>query len=462
MPTFPASFARHRLALAAALAFALVACGGSGEDPAPPPAATPPARDAGFGSGGETRLTFGALGGAVGATAVQADGKLLVAGHRVLDLSNDLSPKWQAVIWRLLDNGQPDPAFGQGGEVAIAVRGIDAVEDLLLQPDGKIVAALRVGEPCQAPGTAPIGLCFNQAGQAAFRGTSLLRLNADGTPDAAFGSAGLVTEPGANRTGAFLPRVALQADGRLLRLRSTSDRSVGAFGWELRRLLPDGRPDPEFSAGQDVVSRCAVDGEALAVQPDGRVLVAGTINLSSGEPKADPGFCVERLLADGRPDPAFAVTRQAVGAEVDVLALRVLAGGDLLLAGSARDAGGGRLVALRLDAAGAPRSDYGQAGVAWLPAPDSPTALRFHGAQIDAGGGVLGATSSLASVHQRSWARLTPSGQPDRAWATAGLLSGASLAAGETPRRWLVDAAGRWVTIDTDDQQALVRRWRGG
>ena len=108
------------LGLGALIALTLAGCGGGNDDPAPAPApaANPLERDAGFGTAGEVQFSRGALGGNVDATAAQPDGKLLVAGYRTIDTSTDLTKaKTQLFVRRLLENGQPDPAFGIGSEM---------------------------------------------------------------------------------------------------------------------------------------------------------------------------------------------------------------------------------------------------------------------------------------------------------------------------------------------------------
>ena len=74
------------------------------------------------------------------------------------------------------------------------------------------------------------------------------------------------------------------------------------------RLEPDGTPDETF--GDHGVSQVSITdrkpqggkGTALALQPDGRILIAG-VSVGVG-----PDFVVARLLADGTPDTEFTDT----------------------------------------------------------------------------------------------------------------------------------------------------------
>ena len=117
------------------------------------------------------------------AVELQADGRILVAGavSRTYNLV-------QAMVLRLNADGTLDTTFGTGG-VALLQYAQGELEELdnasanavLLQPDGKIILVGSVGQ-----GFAQLhGAYFNRVGVA--------RLNADGTPDAAFGGGGSTT-----------------------------------------------------------------------------------------------------------------------------------------------------------------------------------------------------------------------------------------------------------------------------
>jgi uncharacterized delta-60 repeat protein len=137
--------------------------------------------------------------------------------------------------------------------------------------------------------------------------TDLARYHPDGQLDPTFGTGGTLTLDG--RFGADL---AIQPDGRLL-LVGTSDpvpvsEGQPATAIAVMRLQPDGTVDDTF--GDDGVSLIPVtehseiggDGNALALQPDGRILVAGATKGIGQD------FLVARLHADGTPDTEFTDT----------------------------------------------------------------------------------------------------------------------------------------------------------
>src|SRR4030095_2357892 len=109
----------------------------------------------------------------------QPDGKLVVAGSRSLAPAHFL-------IARFDTEGTLDPTYGTGGMVETAAGpGLVTVgEDVLLQPDGKIVVA---------------GFCI-QGGKALM---ALARYETDGSLDATFGTGGIVTLAGPDSLHAY-------------------------------------------------------------------------------------------------------------------------------------------------------------------------------------------------------------------------------------------------------------------
>lgn len=120
-------------------------------------------------------------------------------------------------------------------------------------------------------------------------GGQLVRLNADGSPDVAFR-----TRAGAGpRTNTYsLQAIALQPDGKILVAGGILNDYDGVPRAQPMRLNADGSLDTSFDAVAAGLNGANILD--LAVQPDGKVLVGS----SSGLPLA-------RLLPDGRPDPSF-------------------------------------------------------------------------------------------------------------------------------------------------------------
>ncbi len=165
--------------------------------------------------------------------------------------------------------------FSEGGRIALA-----------LQADGKII----VGGTVSGSGGGDFGL---------------LRFNADGSPDTAFGTNGLVKTDivfGANANENRLRDIAVQSDGKILAVGDALSAEGG-----LVRYNPDGQLDASFGTGGKVLRK----GEALALQPDGRIVVAGNPGYYRLDRDLfeDPWF-VYRLNANGSPDTAFGTNGQ--------------------------------------------------------------------------------------------------------------------------------------------------------
>ncbi|MGE3912883.1 MAG: hypothetical protein AB7K36_26230 [Chloroflexota bacterium] len=91
------------------------------------------ALDATFGNGGKVITNFGGS-DSISDIVVQQDGKLVVAGN-----GGQGGPS--VLLARYLPNGTVDGAFGSGGKVSVNFGLDSSVNDLLLQPDGKLVIA---------------------------------------------------------------------------------------------------------------------------------------------------------------------------------------------------------------------------------------------------------------------------------------------------------------------------------
>ena len=226
--------------------------------------------DASFGTGGVVTTDFGGDYDIATAVALQPDGRIVVAGYE----GDDSGADRDFAVARFNADGSLDPSFGAGGRVtANFTQGPDDAQDVVLQADGKIVVA---------------GIAGGQFG--------VLRLNPDGTGDASFGQGGGVrTDAGGL---AFVTSVALQADGRIVVGGGSATGPSGTFA--LARYLPDGRLDPSFGVGGLVKTDVAPGLEsvyAMALQPDGRIVVTG--------PMSARDFAVVRYTTSGAVDRSF-------------------------------------------------------------------------------------------------------------------------------------------------------------
>src|SRR6476620_4272911 len=171
--------------------------------------------------------------------------------------------------------GTLDPKFGKGGIVTTANTGANAGA---LQGDGKIVVAgfIATNQNQQQPG--------------------LLRYNTDGTLDPNFGIGGKVLIAGTNAGAAFA--VAVQTDGKILAA-APANLQLTVF-----RFNSSGSVDNTFgnngaTAIQPAETFLGPASGGIALQPDGRILVATAHNEGGGQ------RIVARLLANGQLDSTF-------------------------------------------------------------------------------------------------------------------------------------------------------------
>lgn len=155
-----------------------------------------------------------------------------------------------------------------------------------------------------------IGGAFTQAAGATRR--YLARLYPGGTLDATFAP---VVE--ANDAEVSIKALAIQPDGRIL-VGGSFTTINGQPRRRLARLLPDGALDPTFVAGADQ------DIWAVAVQPDGKIIVTGGFTEINGEAHRN----IVRLQQNGAIDPTFLAT-----ADQFVLTLALQPDGKIILGG---------------------------------------------------------------------------------------------------------------------------------
>ncbi|MEO8427772.1 MAG: Calx-beta domain-containing protein, partial [Verrucomicrobiota bacterium] len=210
------------------------------------------------------------------ATAVvTANGGLLIGGNS----GNQRSPLRRGVA-RLAPEGWIDLSFNPPLPSASSSININA---LLEQDDGKVVAA---GALSIARGTNTMG--------------GVIRFNPDGSMDPTFvGGSGPSDQFG---NLAEITTIGQQPDGKLL-VAGPFSRFHGAPRRGLARLNPDGTLDPTLDIGEgfrllNQFGTDYVNVEAMALQPNGQILVGGNFNLFNGVTR----FALARLNGDGRPN----------------------------------------------------------------------------------------------------------------------------------------------------------------
>jgi uncharacterized delta-60 repeat protein len=175
--------------------------------------------DSSFGTNGVTTIDWGGLGDRAFAIALQADGKIVVAG----ETAGGNSVGTMGIV-RLTTAGGLDATFGSGGKVSVNTAGTyESATDIEVRPNGAIVVGGRIGRSGSSP------LTYDPA---------IVQLTSSGSLDSSFGTGGISLVNNFNGTTIYSPvRFALQPDNRLV-LISSSDSST-VIG-RIVRLSPTG------------------------------------------------------------------------------------------------------------------------------------------------------------------------------------------------------------------------------
>jgi uncharacterized delta-60 repeat protein len=284
---------------------------------------------------GDGKLTTG-FGGDECATdvALQPDGKIVVLG------SPRFEPK-SSHIARYLPNGALDSTFDGDGKRTIPV---DGLTDLMLQPNGKILA---------------LGHHKSPDGDNKF---ALHRMKSNGAPDTMFDGDGIAwLDFGGNDRGTDL---ALLPDGRILVAGTKDTTGVLARLWQNGTNFDTGGQQahslafpPVYPAGSYAYVY------ALTTQADGKLLAAGELrNPSSGASEA----VITRFFSNGQVDRTFGTggtTRLWVGNFNAARAIAIQLDGTIVIAGESTWTGGWvEFMVARFLPNGAPDSSFGENG----------------------------------------------------------------------------------------------------
>jgi uncharacterized delta-60 repeat protein len=372
----------------------------------PATAAVPGDLDTSFGEDGFVFTQFDPSDLAVpSAAVVQPDGRIVAVGATTTQLGTD------GAIARYLPDGRLDHSWDGDGRATLSIGHGDALTDVVLQPDGKIVvtgytdngngdsrdfAVARylpdgtldstfagdgrktidfLAKDDQAYAVALDGASIVVAGAAEQDGppgssddsqAAVARLTATGDLDWHFSGDGRQMVGTSSQAHSDVISDLVARDGKLVGAGTRGTLQDGQFA--VYRFLADGEPDSSFSS--DGVQHTSFNppgtpeqvGQAVALQvlADGTIVAAGS---TGGWPTGD--IAAARYLPDGDLDPSFDGDGRvvvALSADYDGAAsVLVRPGGKLLLAARAGTAP--HLALLRLLPSGAPDPSFGGTGI---------------------------------------------------------------------------------------------------
>jgi len=230
--------------------------------------------DRSFNATGIVITPFGTSDDEANALVIQPDGKLVAAG-----MSTRL-PQTVFALARYNPDGSLDRTFHFTGKVTTAIASDDEARALAIQPDGELIAAGYSSDGTQGK-------------------LAVVRYHTDGTLDRSFGGGGIVTVA----IGSFddwARAVVIQPDGKVVAAGNSSNFLQSGFA--LVRFNPDGTLDLDFNGSGIVTTLIATNdvATALAIQPDGRLVAAGYAMINTVNQ-----FALVRYKPDGTLDPTF-------------------------------------------------------------------------------------------------------------------------------------------------------------
>jgi uncharacterized delta-60 repeat protein len=379
--------------------------------------ATDGSLDKSFGTNGEVLTAFGPNSTTSGAgVTLQADGKIVATAS--VSLAAGI-PDGNIGVARFNINGRLDSHFGNNGEsqinVPIPAEMLTAGE--AIQSDGKIVVA----------GTAVVG------GANEFAETVLTRFNTDGSLDRSFGTNGTVISD--FKSGASAVGLTIESNGKILVVANTASLIDGVFEPEigLEQFNTNGTPDKSFgSAGEAFVNVGAgfsISGAGVAIEPNGKIVVAGTESGFDSNFNFVQDFILASLNKNGSVDTSFGTNGQVVtsfgtGTPATAAGIAIQSDGKIVVAGTANDPTSfeNEFALARYKTNGSLDSSFGTGGeVLTNFGPTTPASLKSVAIQSDGKIVVAGSiTDQTTFTDDFALARYNTNGKLDTSFGTGG------------------------------------------
>ena len=242
---------------------------------------------------------------------LQMDGKIVAAGHGPVGMP----------VARYNTDGTLDPTFGTGGKVIVNFDGSsDRALGMAIQSDGRIIIAGGDNK------------------------VLIARLNPDGLLDQTFGSQGkLIVNANAKRNGvaARANSVAIQ---RIPAITGEERIVVGGSSnnvWTIMRFKPNGDYDLTFGGSGYVTTSFSVftsDVKAVVIDSNNRIVAAGLLQYGSNCEGTAFDYGLARYSQDGSLDVSFAGGKQTIdiyGGQDNLKGLAIQPDGKIVIGGKA-------------------------------------------------------------------------------------------------------------------------------
>lgn len=249
----------------------------------------------------------------------------------------------------LAQTGSLDSTFDGDGIGQYAAGNLhDICNDMVILPDDKLLIA---------------GVTQLNGMSGPYSGM-LMRILSNGSIDSTWGTNGIVSWIYNQST--YVQKVILQPDGKIL---VSGFANVGPDNYDMfvARFTASGTPDPSFNSTGHIILPYATEQEycyAMALQPDGKIVIAGGIFMGSS------ALLFARVNSDGTLDTGFGISgycaiNSSYGSEF-INTLGILSNGTIVGMGSA-DQGDPlwveQAIMVKLTPSGAPMPGFGTNGV---------------------------------------------------------------------------------------------------
>jgi uncharacterized delta-60 repeat protein len=364
---------------------------------------------------------------------IQPDTKIIVAGYTVVGNNENFA------LVRYHDNGTNDLSFGTGGQVITDfAAGYDFASSLVLQSDGKIIAA---GQKTT-----------NFVGD-----NALIRYHPDGTLDSTFGINGKVfSSHGLGDAG--INAVKLQADGKIV-VCGISTTLNGGPDFQVTRYNSNGTIDNTFGTSGTTMIDFGGTRDfpfGLQIQADGKIVIGGAAG-----PDPQYNYALARLDSTGILDATYGTGGTVIttfgGMEEWCNAIALQGDGKILMTGYSTGNGNPYKVAVaRFTDAGVLDTTFNSTGKV-LTAVTNHDVGNAIALQTD-GKIVMGGVAFNASNQDFSIYRLNTDGSLDSTFSTNGSTT-TDFGSSDRVRALAIQADGKIVAAGISGQDFAVARY---
>jgi uncharacterized delta-60 repeat protein len=292
------------------------------------------ALDPTFGSNGVVTTKYNGMPSSANEVALQTDGKIVVLG--TVKINDSQSSK---IITRYNNNGTVDTSFGTNGSTLIDVN-LFSGSKIALQPDGKLVVGGLSGVEFAA-----------------------VRYNSNGTLDTSFGTNGMgVVDWGYSEIYQTLADIAIQSDGKIFVVGDYTAGQSNYTDFVFARFNSNGTKD--ITNTVDFPNSRYNYGQAVVIQPDGKIVISGNMQDNDGKYQ----LSLARLNQDGSLDKSTFGTNGTVETQLSDFqisrgALALQSDGKIIVAGTTSIEINQNLTIVRYNSNGTLDATFGGTGI---------------------------------------------------------------------------------------------------